>query len=64
MSKAKNAWYGPGGSLVADGEIECITQKIADKYYGKPYFIAESMSKTTAIILAAALNLKFQGDIK
>ena len=52
-------WYGSGGSLLCDREIEGLTQELTTSTaagYGGDYFVGESMSESAAKQIVAALG--------
>jgi hypothetical protein len=65
---AIKCWYAAGGSLVTDDPIEGITGNLKSNqdfvrfYGGHPYLIAESMTRSAAERIAAALGLDFQQE--
>lgn len=58
-----SAWYGPGGALVTDQPVPGCDMPLmtedCQKFYGGPYMVAESMSKSTARTIAEALGLQW-----
>lgn len=66
-----SGWYGTGGALVTDEPIEGITQDLsklddggaAIGFYGKRYFIGESMSEMSARRFCEGLGLGYAGRI-
>ena len=51
--------YRPGGALVCETEIPGVTQSlemIDESFYGKGYFVGESMSGFTAKAIAESLG--------
>ncbi len=64
-STIAKTWYGGGGALVSDVPFnnEAPLPSKHEKYYGKPYFIAESMSESTAKKISDALGMDYQGKL-
>ena len=65
MTDKVKCWYGNGGALVTDAEVEGLLLHELDadaaRFYGGKYMIAESMCATTAKRIAEALGLDYAG---
>lgn len=64
-----SGWYGSGGSLLTDEPIDGVTQDLmatseaAAEWYGRRYFIGESMTEAGAKAICAGLGLAYAGSI-
>lgn len=67
-----SGWYGAGGALVTDEPIEGITHDLSKRldgeeaiaFYGRRYFIGESMTELCAQRLCGALGLSYVEPIE